>query len=161
MQNGHRPRLVIIGGGEHSRGEMERLQKLSGELCIRDSVSFLGMIKHEKLPSFYSAATVCVVPSYYESFGMVALEALACGTPIVATDVGDLRSIIRQGETGYTVKDNAPGGLADKIALLLSSTDAEPALSIRASVTRFGWPNIAQQVISKVLSGYFAPAALP
>ena len=160
LQNGHRPRLVIIGGGEHSRGEMERLQKLSSELCIRDSVSFLGMIKHEKLPSFYSAATVCVVPSYYESFGMVALEALACGTPIVATDVGDLRSIIRQGETGYMVKDNAPGGLADKISLLLSSTDAETALSIRASVTRFGWPNIAQQVISKVLAGYFLPVAL-
>ena len=59
------------------------------------------MVRHDQLPYYYSAADVCIVPSYYESFGLVALEALACGTPIVATDVGDLKNIIRQEETGY------------------------------------------------------------
>ncbi len=113
------------------------------------------MIKHEKLPCFYSAATACVIPSYYESFGLVALESIACGTPVVTTNVGDLKSIIHQGETGYVVMDNTPRSLADKIALLLSSPDTKSALSIRASVSRFSWSNIAQQIVSEVLANYF------
>ncbi|GAI70814.1 unnamed protein product, partial [marine sediment metagenome] len=88
-----------IGGGEHSQREMEKLQELAGNLNIQDSVAFLGLIKHEQLPYFYSAADACVVPSYYESFGLAALESLACGTPVVATDVGNLKSVIRRGET--------------------------------------------------------------
>ena len=142
-------RLVVIGGDEHSQYEMERLQRLSRELHIQDSVTFLGLVKHEELPRFYSAASVCVVPSYYESFGLVALESLACGTPVVTTDVGDLKNIIRQGETGYVVIDNTPRCLADKIALLLSrpSLNTNSALSIRASVSRFSWSNIAEAII--------------
>jgi len=154
-------RLVIIGGGEHSQHEIEQLQKLSCDLHIQDSVTFLGLIKHEQLPYFYSAADACVIPSYYESFGLVALESLACGTPVVATDVGDLKSVIRQGETGYVITDNAPHHLAEKIALLLSrpSPDAESALSIRASVSKFSWSNIAEALIREcrlVLANYLA-----
>ena len=155
LQNGHGLRVVIIGGDGHSRTEVARLQKLSRSLHIEDSVTFSGMVKHEKLPCFYSAATVCVIPSYYESFGLVALESMACGTPVVATNVGDLKSIIHQGETGYVVMDNTPGGIAGKIALLLSRPDTQSALSIRASVTRFGWSNVAQQIIKEVLVNYF------
>ena len=162
LQNSHELRLVIIGGDEHSQHEMERLQRLSRELNIEGSVNFLGLIKQEELPCFYSAANVCVVPSYYESFGLVALESMACGTPVVTTNVGDLKSVIRQGETGYVVMDNTPRGLADKIALLLSkpSPDTKSAFSIRASVTRFSWSNIAQEVTKEfreVLANYFAP----
>jgi len=73
-------RLVIIGGDENSQHEIEQLRKLSRDLHIQDSVTYLGLIKHERLPYFYSAADACVVPSYYESFGLVALESLACGT---------------------------------------------------------------------------------
>jgi len=151
LQNGQGLRLVIIGGDEHSQYEMERLQKLSRALHIGGSVTFPGLIKHEKLPYFYSAADVCVIPSYYESFGLVALESMACGTPVVATNVGDLKSIIHQGETGYVVMDNAPHRLAEKIALLLSkpSLDMKSALSIRESVTRFSWSNIAQAIIKE------------
>ncbi len=164
LQNGRRPRLVIIGGDEYSRHEIEQLKKLARDLHIQDSVTFLGLIKHEQMPYFYSAANVCVVPSYYESFGLVALESLACGTPVVATDVGDLKSVIRQGETGYVVIDNSPRRLADKIALLLSlpSPDSKTALSIRASVSRFSWSNIADAVIREcrlVLANYLAPVA--
>jgi len=155
-------RLVVIGGDEHSTYEMERLKELSRELHIEDSVSFLGLVKHEQLPDFYRASDVCVVPSYHESFGLVALESLACGTPVVATDVGDLRNIIRQGETGYVVADNAPHHLADKIALLLSrpSPDIETMLSIRASVAKFSWPNIAEAIVEEfrlVLADYLVP----
>ncbi len=163
LQNGHRPRLLIIGGDEHSRDEIERLQRLSKELHIESSATFLGLIQHEKLPCFYSAADACVLPSYYESFGLVALESLACGTPVVATDVGNLREIIHQGQTGYVVMDNTPQGLADKIALLLSEPgpDARSVLTIRASVTQFGWPNIARAIIEQcklVLADYSARA---
>ncbi|MFC2002577.1 glycosyltransferase [Chloroflexota bacterium] len=162
LENGQRPRLVIIGGDEHSQYEMEGLRGLSRDLQIDDWVTFLGLIEQEKLPRFYSAADACVVPSYYESFGLVALEAIACGTPVVATNVGGFRSIIRQGETGYVVEGNNPRRLADKLALLLSKsgTDRKDVLSIRASVTRFSWSNIAQAVIkqcSQVLANYFAP----
>jgi D-inositol-3-phosphate glycosyltransferase len=154
-------RLVIIGGDEHSQDEMARLQKLSRNLQIDGAVSFLGLIKQEKLPYFYSAADVCVVPSYYESFGLVALESIACGTPVVATNVGDLKTIIREGETGHIVVDNTPRGLADKIALLLAkpSPNRESILSIRASVTRFSWSNIAQEIIREcreLLANYSA-----
>ncbi len=157
-------RLVIIGGDEHSQHEIKKLLKLSRVLHIQDSVTFPGLIKHGQLPYFYSAADACVVPSYYESFGLVALESLACGTPVVATDVGDLKSIIRQGETGYVVTGNNPQDLADKINLLLSrpGQDANLALSIRASVERFSWPNIAEAVIrelSHVLANQLAPIA--
>jgi len=161
LQNSHRPRLVIIGGDEHSRDEVKRLKRLSRDLHIEGSVTLSGLIRHEELPYFYSAADVCVVPSYYESFGLAALESIACGTPVVATDVGSLKNIIHQGETGYVVADNTPHYLADKIALLLSkpTPDTKAAFSIRASVNRFGWPNIAQAIIKEcrqVLAAYFA-----
>jgi len=146
LNNGQGLRLVIIGGDEHSQYEREGLERLARELRLDGLVTFLGPIKHEQLPCFYSAADVCVVPSYYESFGLVALEAMACGTPVVATNVGDLKGIIRQGETGYVVTEGTPRSLADKIALLLSDR-AGSAPSIRASVARFGWSNITRRVI--------------
>ncbi len=157
-------RLVIIGGDENSQHEIEQLRKLSRDLHIQDSVTYLGLIKHERLPYFYSAADACVVPSYYESFGLVALESLACGTPVVATDVGDLKHVIRQGETGYVVIDNTPQYLANKIALLLlrPGHDTKSALSIRASVSRFGWQNIAEALVREfqlVLANRLAPVS--
>jgi len=162
LQNIQGLRLVVIGGDEHSQHEIEQLRKLSRDLHIQDSVTFQGLIKHERLPYFYSAADACVLPSYYESFGLVALESLACGTPVVATDVGDLKSIIRQGETGYVVIENTPQHLADKIALLLSrpSPDTESILSIRASVSGFSWSKIADAIIGEcqlVLANYLTP----
>ncbi len=160
LPDGQGLRLVIIGGDEHSQNEIERLQHLSRELHIEDSVTLIGLVPQERLPYFYSGADVCVIPSYYESFGLVALESLACGTPVVATDVGDLKNIIRQGETGYVVMSNAPRHLADKMDLLLShpNPDTKSAFAIRASVTRFSWSNIAQEMIKEfklVLASYF------
>lgn len=149
LPDNQRARLVIVGGDEYSHDEMESLQELSRQLEIQDSITFSGLIKHEQTPYFYSAADVCVVPSYYESFGLTALESLACGTPVVATDVGAFKSVIRQGETGYVIKDNTPFRMANKIALLLArpSPDTESALSIRASVSQFSWPNIAEAIV--------------
>ncbi len=144
-------RLVVIGGDEQSQPEMERLKSLSRSLRIQDSVVFHGMVNQERLPYFYSAADLCVVPSYYESFGLVALESLACGTPVVATKVGCMESVIRQGETGYVVLDNAPHRLADKIALLISQPNERPHSpeSIRASVLTFSWAKIADVMLKE------------
>jgi D-inositol-3-phosphate glycosyltransferase len=107
------------------------------------------LIKQEELPYFYSAANACVVPSYYESFGLVPLESLACGTPVVATNVGAARSIIRHGTTGYVVEDNSPRHLSDKIALILARPqfDTNSVQSIRASISRFSWDKTTNMII--------------
>ncbi len=145
-------RLIIVGGDDNSKKELQELRKLAAALNIQKSVHFQGMVRQEKLPYYYSAADVCVVPSHYESFGLVALEALACGTPVVAPDVGDLRNIIRQGETGCITADNSPERLAAGISLLLSrsSGDVESKLAIRASVGSFDWSKIAEKVVAEM-----------
>jgi D-inositol-3-phosphate glycosyltransferase len=163
MERKRRIKLVVIGGDEHSQAEMQRLENLSQSLKIDESVTFLGLVKQEMLPFFYSAADVCVVPSYYESFGLVVLESLACGTPVVATKVGGAESVIRHGETGYVVIDNDPYRLADKIALFLSTPNGNIAFvdSVRASVTKYDWSNITEAMIEEyqgVLRDFYAKA---
>ena len=145
-----RPELLIVGEDGNRQGEMNNLKNLAEDLGVADSVSFSGLVDHEKLPDFYNAADVCVLPSYYESFGLVPLEALACGTPVVATNVGDLQNIIRQGETGYVLMDNHPMHLVAKIEAVLSdkSKNTGTALSIRSSIARFGWQIIADSIIT-------------
>ncbi len=149
LKDGHRPRLLIVGGGENSRNEVERLKKLAVGLQIQDRIEFMGLVKQPDLPLFYSAADVCVVPSYYESFGLVALESLACGTPVVATKVGGAENIIRHGQTGYLVADNEPRGLAEKITLALAQSDSNEHLAsvMRTSLVPFRWTNIAEMVV--------------
>ena len=138
-------RLLVIGGDENNQCEINRLKQLSRELQIQGLVFFLGLIKQSELPFYYGAADVCVVPSYYESFGLVAMEALACGTPVVTTKVGYAENIIRQGRDGYVVMDNTPSTLAEKIARLLSRSngDAKSVNARRATVTGFSWSKIA------------------
>jgi D-inositol-3-phosphate glycosyltransferase len=145
-------KLIIVGGDAGSREEIEKLQKLSRELGVRDRITFEGTVKQDILPYFYSAADVCAVPSYYESFGLVPLESLACGTPVVATDVGDLKHIIRQGETGYIIPDNSPEKIAGAVSITLQRPvlDMETAMSIRASVSRWSWGAIASQVATEM-----------
>ena len=147
-------KLVVIGGDDHSQAEMQRLKNLSRTLRIDESVIFLGSVKQEILPFFYSAADLCVVPSYYESFGLVVLESLACGTPVVATKVGCAESVIRYGETGYVVADNDPCSLADKISRLLSTPNGKPGFvhSVRASVAKYSWPNISEAILEEYRS---------
>ncbi len=147
----HHLKLIVAGGGDKTQSEVERLKGLSRQLQIDDQVAFLGSMSQEDLPQLYNAADVCVVPSHYESFGLVALESLACGTPVVATRVGGIESLIRQGETGYVVAGNAPQTLADTIARLFSSQNngIRPAGYIRGSVARFSWANIAEAILNE------------
>jgi D-inositol-3-phosphate glycosyltransferase len=145
-------KLLVIGGDEDNRQEITRLKKITGETGVENKIEFRGTIKHEELPLYYSAADICVVPSYYESFGLVALESLACGTPVVATGVGDLKNIIRQAETGYIVEDNSPVKLAQGInqAFAMPAVINSKTLSIRDSVSGFSWTNISKMIASEL-----------
>jgi len=166
LKNHQNPRLLIVGGDDNNQYEIERLERISREINIGDSVTFPGSIKQERLPYYYNAADVCVISSFYESFGLVALESLACGTPVVANDVGDLNNIIRQGETGYVIMDNEPRNLAEKIDLLLARPDYDnnTALSIRESVSGYSWQHVANMIteeFQRALDNYSAPASQP
>lgn len=151
LENRQNVKVMVIGGDEQSQAEIQKLKNLSERLNISQSITFLGLVKQDILPFFYSAADVCVVPSYYESFGLVFLESLACGTPVIATKVGGVESVIRDGETGYVLKSNDPSHLADKIALSLSTLkrNEKSVTSIRASVTKYRWSNIAEIMIEE------------
>jgi D-inositol-3-phosphate glycosyltransferase len=135
-------RLVIVGGDGNNAPESQRLQGLSRELSIQDSVTFVGRIEQSMLPPYYSAADVLVVPSHYESFGLVALESLASGTPVVATRVGAMESILREGETGHVVNNGFPRLLANGIETFISGSNGLSADEVRASVLRFSWANV-------------------
>jgi len=145
------PRLMIVGGDEHNKDEMAILQQLSGELNIEDRVTFVGSVSQDKLPLFYSAADICVIPSYYESFGMVALESLACGTPIVSTDVGGMRDVVRHAEIGYLIPDNSPQQLASRTSESLSRNgEGRQHFKVRReAVAKFAWPHIADRVLQE------------
>jgi D-inositol-3-phosphate glycosyltransferase len=155
LQGIHRPvHLAIIGGEpnvvpEDMSEEMTRLQKLCDELCMGGMVIFLGKRGQDTLPYYYSAAEVVVMPSLYESFGMVALEAMACGTPVIASEVGGLGYLVQDGLTGYTIPDSEPEALCEKLSLLLGDTQLREKMGLRASeyALDYAWEKIAGQII--------------
>jgi D-inositol-3-phosphate glycosyltransferase len=153
---------VPIIGGEPNRidedDEMVRLQELRERLGIRDVVTFLGSKNQDTLQYYYSAAEMVVMPSDYESFGMVALEAMACGTPVVASDVGGLAFLVKDGQTGHRVPAGDKEALADRIAQLLTDELSRRRIGQRAAcwAESYAWPNIAdriENVYSEVMVG--------
>jgi D-inositol-3-phosphate glycosyltransferase len=146
----HECSVLIIGGDSSAQqGEIAYLRNLAARLGIAERVRFLGAVDHQRLPLYYSAADVCVVPSFYESFGLVALEAMACGTPVVASRVGGLAGTVRDGETGYLIPWRCPEPFAERIELLLGNEELRRAFgrTAREAVERFRWANVAEQVI--------------
>jgi D-inositol-3-phosphate glycosyltransferase len=152
--NQHEICLSIIGGDadvseELMSAEMSRLMNLCSELGIDEFVNFMGKRSQEKLPYYYSAANVVVVPSHYESFGMVALEAMACGTPVIASQVGGLAYLIQDGDTGYHIPNQDPQALSEKLMLLLSNPELRQDMSLKAAMYArdYSWSNIANQIV--------------
>jgi len=141
-------RLLIVGG-DAGGGEVARLRSLARELGIAEKVVFLGAVEHERMPLFYNAANVCVVPSYYESFCLVAIEALACGTPVVASRVGGLATTIRHGETGYLIAELSAEAFAHRLQLLLDDEALQRRMgaAARAWVAKYSWSAVADRVL--------------
>lgn len=155
LQGMHGPvHLAIIGGDvdvspEEMSDEMTRLQKMCDDLCMGGMVVFLGKRGQDTLPYYYSAAEVVVMPSLYESFGMVALEAMACGTPVIASEVGGLGYLVQNGITGYTIPDSEPEALCDKLSWLLGNTELRNQMGNSAAeyAANYAWNKIANQII--------------
>jgi D-inositol-3-phosphate glycosyltransferase len=136
---------VIVGGDARAETRVRELKSLATNLGVEHHVTFVGAVDHERLPLYYSAADVCVVPSFYESFGLVAVEAMACGTPVVASRVGGLVTTVRDGETGYLVPWRCPEPFAERLDLLLRNDELRASLggAAREAVQRFRWSNVA------------------
>ena len=148
--------LYIIGGnpeacGEDANKEMQRLQALCAELDLHDLVLFLGKRDQDSLQYYYSAAEMVVMPSHYESFGMVALEAMACGTPVIATQVGGLQHLVQDGETGFVIPNGDPDALEEKITVLICKEELKDQMSSNsvAYAQTLKWDVIAKKLIKQ------------
>jgi D-inositol-3-phosphate glycosyltransferase len=153
----NRELLVLIVGGRPGEGpkrspeqrEIARLQSLAAGLGLAGLVRFVGAVQQDRLPSYYRAAEVTVMPSSYESFGLVAVESLASGTPVVASQVGGLRSIVENGKDGYLIPWRHPHLFAEKLEQILSDPILAARLSAQGvrSAQRFSWGSAARRLI--------------
>ncbi len=152
------PRLVddvcvaIIGGdpwADSPDAEMARLQQMRHDLGIGDLVTFIGAKDQEVLPYYYAAAEAVIMPSHYESFGMVALEAMAMGTPVIASEVGGLAFLVEDGRNGYLVPSRNPEALAERIYELLTNHSCRRELGryARENAQQYDWANIVTQML--------------
>jgi D-inositol-3-phosphate glycosyltransferase len=142
-------RLVVVGGdGEHDPAR-RRMVDLSRSCGIGGRIVFRGRLEQSELPRFYSAADLLALPSSYESFGMVALEALACGTPVAATRVGAMEQLLRDPRSGRLARDLQPASLAAAIESVLRDRAAGPpnTASIRRTAADYDWSRVAADVL--------------
>jgi len=160
--------LSIIGGDPDDDAalenvEMDRLKALREELGIGDLVAFLGKRDQDALNNYYASAQAVIMPSHYESFGMVALEAMACGTPVIASEVGGLAFLVRDGETGFHVPDRDPDILADKLQLLLNDPELRARLGRQAAerAKQYAWPEIGARIVKVYETALGKPIDLP
>jgi D-inositol-3-phosphate glycosyltransferase len=143
-------RLLILGEDSREGDESEkgRLKEVAAAAGVRDRVDFLGSVAHHELPFFYSATDVCVMPSYSESFGLVGLEAQACGRPVVGSGVTGLRSVVRDEVTGYLLDSHDPAMYAERIGRLLDNPELALQMGRRGRLLaqRFSWTRTADRL---------------
>jgi len=147
-------RLVIVGGETESPDpdlcpEIARLQQIAKENNVLDRVTFVGRKSREVLKYYYSAADLFITTPWYEPFGITPLEAMACGTPVIGSNVGGIKYSVEDETTGFLVPPNDPQALADKISLLLSNDLLLGAMkfnSIKRVNSMFTWANVARLV---------------
>jgi D-inositol-3-phosphate glycosyltransferase len=143
-------RLLILGedSREGDESEKDRLKQIAADVGVRDRVDFLGSVAHHELPFFYSAADVCVMPSYSESFGLVGLEAQACGRPVVGSGVIGLRSVVRDEVSGYLIDSHDPAMYAERIGRLIDNPELALQMGRRGRLLaqRFSWTRTADRL---------------
>ena len=143
-------RLSIVGGDadEPLDGHEAALRERLARLSLGEAVTFVGAQPQDRLPAWYVAADVTVLPSYYESFGMVALEAMACGSPVVASRVGGLQTTVRDRVTGLLVPDHDPAALAEALGRLIADEDLRWRLGREGArwAAQHRWPCVAEAV---------------
>jgi D-inositol-3-phosphate glycosyltransferase len=163
---GGRPLRLLIVGGQPNGGprrlpeqrEIARLRLLSNSLNLQDVVTFVGAVEQPNLPLYYQAADATVMPSSYESFGLVAAESMACGTPVVGSRVGGLRSVVADGETGFLIPWRNPHLFAEKLQLLLRHPPVAQRLGREGArrMRGLGWAATASEltrVYTELLAG--------
>ena len=149
-------RLLVVGGeaDEPTNGHETSLRRRIAALGLGEPVRFVGPQPQSVLPLYYAAADVTVLPSYYESFGMVALEAMACGSPVIASRVGGLVTTVRDGVTGFLVPDGDVEALAERIETLVGDPELRWRLG-REGVrwaAQHRWPCVAEAVCKEYAS---------
>jgi len=148
-------KLLIIGGGEDSRAPLARLKESAARLEISGKVEFTGVVDHDKMPLYYNGAAVTVLPSHYESFGLVALESIACGTPIVAGPVGIIPELFAAPGCSRLVSlipDRSPETWAAGINQMLIRSDPVEYSEADNCLAPFNWPEIAGRLIRQMCS---------
>ncbi|AGY57190.1 glycosyltransferase [Gloeobacter kilaueensis] len=156
LQHHHRlvARLVIVGG-ESERAdpahspELARLVNLARELEVAQSVHFTGRRERAVLRHYYSAADLFLTTPWYEPFGITPLEAMACGTPVIGSNVGGIKFSVRDNETGYLVAPNDPVALADRVAWLYAHPQLRALMSRRATsraTDLFSWRRVSEAI---------------
>ena len=144
-------RLLVVGGPEAvSAGdqEMDRLRSLADELGIAKNVVFTGPQPHRRLPTFYRAVDAVVVVSHSESFGLVALEAAACGTPVVGTSVGGLSHIVTDGISGLSARQRNPSQLCRTIEVSVARSVVASAPFDRSRTSRDAYSVGTEQLMN-------------
>lgn len=147
-------RLLVVGGNADlpdpaSTPELGRLMALADELGVASSVTFTGQRPREQLRYYYSAANVFVTTPWYEPFGITPVEAMACGTPVIGTAVGGIKTTVVDGETGYLVPPNNPERLAERLAWLHQHPHMAQRMGwagMRRAYQHFTWRNVATSI---------------
>ena len=148
LQTFEQIRVLVVGGGAGRDQEIDRLREMAKSLNVDEVFDFIGRVDQQDLPLYYNAADVCVVPSFYESFGLAALESMACGTPVVATRAGGLSTIIQHGRTGYLKAWRCPEAFASSLEMIISSRNLQHSMGLAARRRAEGlsWDNVAGQI---------------
>lgn len=148
-------RIVIVGGDDNRRDsvakrELSRLHGIVGNLQLKPLVDFRGVVPQEELPLYYSACDVCVVPSRYESFGMVALEALSSGRPVIGFRSRGLQQTVHHGSTGLLVENGDTNALAQALSELLGDPRLarRMGMAARESVKAFRWEEVSERSVA-------------
>ena len=129
--------------------DIKILRQKTHDLDISDKCLFTGPIEQKNLPPYYNAANALVIPSRYESFGLVGLEALACGRPVISTPVGAMEELLREARAVRVVTSNSPQKLAGEIQSLIADRSLHPAVEIRESVLGYNWSMVADAIIKE------------